>query len=617
MIEQTPVLPGLPPGGGGLIEQTPLILPNSRAIPRGLGGLLTEGYFTLTDEELDEAAVSTVHGAEPDDAWDEFTVDMMRASCAFFAQEILTGAPEHPYNGRFMISDHHQEWDELIAENDRLCVLAPRDHGKTFFFDFAYPIWKAYFNPRTKGFIFSATQPLAERILDDIKAELESNPKLQWLVPDKPEMWTKKEIRLTNGVTIYARSFGTRVRGAHPHWIVVDDGLTDETAYSDIVRRKQIDYFYTAITNMIVPGGRIIVVGTPFHMADLYADLEENDEYTFRKYQALDEKNMVALWPERYPVKALLRRKREIRTIRFDREFQCVPISDEMSLFPGYLFKGDPVEQYMVTLGMDWDFWKDKLQFTVMGCDFAISAEQGADFSVFWVQGVDLYGNRWILDIERHKGLPYHQQLSHMHRLAKKYEVGLLLIEANQMQKIFGQELKRKTDLPVQEFVTGVQKHALDKGVPSLRILLENQKFRIPRGDRRSVEITDIWINEMRQCTIIDGKVVSVGAHNDTIMAAWIADQAIRLGTFSYTFGEESDVMSEGQLNEQLGIPQDDLGMSEEISEIVANDPSLKLTPSQRERLGLDPIQTASDSGPQMAQASGNLIDDEFTGLFG
>ncbi len=204
-----------------------------------------------------------------------------------------------------------------------------------------------------------------------------------------------------------------------------------------------------------------------------------------------------------------------------------------------------------------------------------------------------------------------------MNRLGKKYHVGLMLIEANQMQKIFGQELKRKTDLPVQEFITGVQKHALDKGVPSLRILLENQKFRIPRGDARSVELTDIWINEMRSCTILQGKVECVGAHDDMIMACWIADQAVRMGTFSYTFGEEDDIISSQQLHAQLGIPQDPEEMTEEMGKVLEEDPSIRLTPSQRVRLGLDQEQPASDSGPQVTPASGNLIDDEFTGLFG
>lgn len=556
--------------------------------PRGLGDLIEFQHFEITEEELVEASNATTLSSYQDKTWDEFTSDMMRESCAFFAQEILTGPTESPYNGKFLISEHHQEWDDLIAEHDRIAVLAPRDHGKTFFFDFAYPIWKAYYQPRGKGFIFSSTKPQAERILQDIREEIENNPKLRWLVPEKKEQWSNSQIKLSNGHVIYARGFGTRVRGAHPTWIVVDDGLNDETAYSETVRAKQTDYFYTAITNMIVPGGQIIVVGTPFHQSDLYADLADNDEYTFRQYQAINEKTDVALWPDRYDKERLERRKREIGVIRFQREFQCVPIADEMSLFPGYLFKGQHVELFNVVLGMPLKWWVDAgIIGTFVGVDIAMSAEVGADFFVVWCMGLDKFGNRYILDIDRHKGLGYQQQLSHINRMARKYAAGLVYIESNQMQRVWGDELIRTTDLPIKQFVTSAQnKNALDKGVPSLRILFENGKFRIPRGDARSIEETDIWINEMRAFTWHEGKLQSVGTHDDTVMALWICDQACRMGAFSFTFGEEEDM--------QATKAEVDL------------------------ELGIDETKGAGEDGAESGNggaASGNLIDNEMAGI--
>lgn len=501
-------------------------------------------------------------GADP--VWEDFERQMIQASCAFMAQEILTGPPQAPYNGRFLIGEHHEEWDYLLTTYDRLCVLAPRDHGKTFFWDFAVPIWKILTQPNGSGFIFSSTQPQASRILGDIRYEIETNPKLQWLLPARKDKWSENHIRLSNGHQIYARGFGTKVRGAHPTWIVVDDGLNDETAYSDVVRQKQIDYFYTAITNMIVPGGQIIVVGTPFHQADLYADLESNPEYEFRRYRAINKEKdgtEVALWPERYSVRNLQRRRDEIGIIRFTREFQCDPIADDMSLFPGWLFKGDPVEQFNIVLGMSSEFW-DAIDVTrFMGVDFAMSSSVSADYTVVWTMGVDSYGNRWIVDIQREKGLGFQQQLSLISGVARKYEPALIFLESNQMQRIFGDELIRTSDLPIKEFVTTAQnKNALDKGVPSLRVLLENKKFRIPRGDARSIEMTDIWINEMRAFTWSDGKLQSVGNHDDTIMGCWICDQAIRRGAFNYSFGneEENEVDSETLMKELTGDDEEE-----------------------------------------------------------
>jgi intein/homing endonuclease len=416
----------------------------------------------------------------------------------------------------------------------------------SFFFDFAYPIWQAWRHPGKAGFIFSATKEQAVRILADIKAEFESNPRLSHLVPGpgSKRRWSSTLIELNNGHKIYARGYGTKVRGAHPMWIVVDDGLNDETIYSDLVRTKQIEYFHTAISNMCTTDGQIVVVGTAFHSADLYADLADNQEYHFERYQALSPCGK-PLWPARYSLETLLRKKREIGEIRFAREFQCDPVSDDMSLFPLYLFQGETVEQPTLTLGMPLEFWQEVGVTLYIGVDFAMSSSVQADYTVIWVMGLDQHGNRWLVDIYREKGLPYQAQLSKINEMGRKYDPALVFLEANQMQRIFGDELIRTTDLPIKKFTTGAAKNTLDKGVPSLRVLLENGKFRIPRGDRRSVDLTNEWIKEMRAFTFQEGKLQSVGTHDDTVMACWICDQAIRAGGFSFDFGQDVDLSPE------------------------------------------------------------------------
>ena len=54
------------------------------------------------------------------------------------------------------------------------------------------------------------------------------------------------------------------------------------------------------------------------------------------------------------------------------------------------------------------------------------------------------------------------------------------------------------------------------KGVPSLAVLFENRKYRLPRGDDRSVRMTDILTNELVG--------LGIEAHDDTVMALWIAE---------------------------------------------------------------------------------------------
>lgn len=521
---------------------------------------------TSLDTPLEEEDLSKyiLDGLDPERLQDdeylaEFEEALQKASLAYFASQTLRGDPSPPYNGQFLVSEHHEEWSELVTATNRLCVLSPRDSGKTYFFDFAYPIWMAWKHPNRDGFIFSATQTQAQRILRDIREEIESNPLLQHLVPSKKTRWNDSEIQLSNGHTIYARGFGTKVRGAHPIWIVCDDVLNDETAYSEVQRKKQNDYFFSAIVPMCVPGGTIVVVGTPFHSLDLYAEIKQKSAWTYMRYQALFQSCVecgqkkdacscesptlkdTALWPERYPLDYLYwKRDEDVGAIRFAREYLCQPISDDMSLFPSWLFQGKPVEQPTLKLGMEPSFWKKMDLAIYIGVDFAISASAKADYTVIFVMGLDPRGNRWILDIARYHGLPYIAQKSKIIAMARKWTPDLVFCEANQMQAIFGQELIRETDLPVKPFVTGAEKHHLEKGLPSIRTLLENGKFRIPRGDQHSVEMTELLIAELNSFTFDGGKIVSVGEHDDLAMALWICDQAIRAGAaFSSTFGIE------------------------------------------------------------------------------
>lgn len=538
--------------------------------------------------DLQTAAIQQLQAAGIDEAdWPFMLQQMAEADCAFYANQYLQGPPEPPYNGRFLIGEHHEEWSELIGQSDRLCVLAPRDHGKSFFFNLAYPIWMAEKYPGKEGFIFSKSQPQAEEILGKIADEIDSNPNLKHLRPaSKARNWSSKKIRLANGHTIFARGYGTKVRGAHPWWIVVDDGLNDEDAYSEVVRKKNIDYFMTAVTNMIVPGGQIVVIGTPFHHLDLYGELERNEEYLFKRYVAWDEEKDAALWPERYNKERLARRRREIGVIRFQREFLCRPIGDESSLFPKRLFQGMPTENFQTRLGMPWQYW-EKMGVTqrFIGVDFAMSTNVAADYTALFVVGLDKAGNRWIIDIVRDKGLGFQEQLSLINATAKKYNPQWIYCEKNAMQRIFGDELIRTSDLPIKNVHTGENKHSLEKGVPALRVLLENQKVRIPRGDGPSVQKTDEWTNEMHNLTFQNGKVISVGEHDDTAMAWYIAEQAIREGTFGFSFGEE-DGDREAYQEVMAGLPMPDVDWidDDEFYEEEMLDPNF--VPGEMPRVG-------------------------------
>lgn len=195
----------------------------------------------------------------------------------------------------------------------------------------------------------------------------------------------------------------------------------------------------------------------------------------------------------------------------------CEPISDEISIFPEHLFP--PCYDSTLCLRMSKADIRAHGLSVYFGVDIARSASVGADYFVIFVIGRDRKGNQYVLDIRRSKGLPFRDQLHEIEIAAELYDPTLILIESNAMQQLYSSELRRETDLPVKEFVTlATNKYPLDKGVPGQRLLLENRKLVIPRGDEYSIVMTDIWMQEARQFGYIDGKLQGVGSHDDCVL---------------------------------------------------------------------------------------------------
>jgi hypothetical protein len=343
--------------------------------------------------------------------------------------------------------------------------------------------------------------------------------------------------------------------------------------WSETVRQKNIAYFQSAIVNMVMPseqyadyfeGGQCVVVGTPYHMADLFGWLEKNEKYEFFRYPGILKENGEerALFPWRWSLAQLREKKKEIGPIAFAREIMCLAINDDISIFPTYLFP--PLFDETLTLRPTKEMIEQRGWTIFQGIDIARSASVGADYFVIFTIAKDRQGTRYLVDIHRSKGLSFRKQLEQIAIEANKYDPSLIYIEANVMQQVYSDEMRRMTDLPIKDFITtAVNKYPLDKGVPGLRITLENEKFVIPRGDEYSRVVTDIWMEECSQFGWVDGKLQGIGTHDDTVMAWWFADEAARAAGFSFAFDDEGgeddedDKDDENYMDVLVGPPEE------------------------------------------------------------
>lgn len=475
---------------------------------------------------------------------------LLKASLAYWME----------YEAKMQVGGHHIEWSELIWRHRKLALLAARGHGKSGFWSFAYPLWKSWRAPNTTGLLISNTESQVADLMRLMKQgkrfELEDGteftmnraadiPCIAAIMPDDWERsWTTERLTFTNGSEFKAKTFGKSFRGTHVHWIVVDDPIKDNAQYSETERNKAKDFLHRTIAKMLLPakGSQLVNVGTPMHGEDLHADLKRLSRVADKRGRKHDDWFQADypghwkgadgvshyLWPE-FRDAAWHQSERESNELAYAQEIELKPVTGLLSIFPPDLF-----HRHATTMDASLTI-RPSLQdiaangwAVYMGVDLAISAEVKADYTVIVVMAVDGNNARHVIDLIRLHGASYNEQIATIRDTATLYEPELIVIERNQMQVVFADEVERVSRYPVRAYHTGVEKNDLRKGVPSLRPLIENGRLHFPRGDVESIELSDVIIGEMQEFGFKDGKVTGLGKHDDCVMALWLCDQGVR-----------------------------------------------------------------------------------------
>lgn len=440
----------------------------------------------------------------------------------------------------FQMSWHHLEWGDLVHHHNKLCIEAARDHGKSYYFSNAYAIWQLYkySPPKTqqysrrpsksnsnRGFLFSFSLQQAVDLIEILKGTIESTDDLrERLMPSNTRegAWASTNIVCKNGARLTGKGFGSSVRGAHPYWIIVDDGLKDNVIYSQLQRQKSIDYFHSVIMNMLVPGGQIIVVGTPFHANDLYGDLKTKKGWFVIEYPAIFPNGKI-LWPQRWSFKDLIDKKNTQGNIIFSRENLCRPIVSDSSIFPLSILKRSLVRMENYTLVRNRDDFPIKFSKVVTGADFAISSNVGADYYCYTTFGVDEDNGMWLLDIQIGKGKSYDEQLQILKGINVRFRPDVMVFESNVFQQIFT-DGATKYGMPVVPHNTGTEKNDLSKGWIQISVLFERGLMHIPVGDKRSEDAKDIIFEQLGSVAFTDKEgLASVSDHDDVCSSMWLA----------------------------------------------------------------------------------------------
>ncbi len=430
---------------------------------------------------------------------------LLESSFEFFSSSLLNN----------FVADFHREIISLVspqAENNRLCFVAPRGHGKSELLGVGFPLWRAFHSKTPLNIlIVSATEKQAVHLLDRVKFYVESVPLLRDVLrPNNVHQtkWGGTEIRFKNGCRVAAYALGPSIRHEHPDLIVCDDILRDEIGSN--ASTKNIFY------EVVVPAAdaaQLVVIGTPQSFIDLLSELKGNDSWVSRTWRAVEVDEATgkrtALFPELLPLEKLDEIKASIPSVSWSKEYLCEPISSGSSLFPWALIEKS-IDKSLTNME---EGKKSKDYF--LGVDVALSDADSADRTVF-VVGEETSKGLVVRKVEVRKGWSSDRIFQRCLDLHSKFVFKRALVEQVGLSYDLANELMKHplTRSSFEGFKTS--RTSKENILGGLEIVFRNGALSIPKHDILIEELLSFGVKEHST-----GKQTfeALGAHDDTVSA--------------------------------------------------------------------------------------------------
>lgn len=411
-------------------------------------------------------------------------------------------------------------------------------------FCMALPLWRmwSYRRPnfmkpdipdnrnRKETCIITNTETLGKEHLDKVKEEIHTNEALSAVLnPNGKASLGATGFECENGSKLHLRGKDGFIRGLHVGAAVSDDLPDDSSIYSLEQREKLKDLFKGAITPIVEPYGYNIVDGTPYQAQDLYYELKQDPKFMVFEYPAIFPDGRL-LAPDRFTFDKLMEEKKSVGTLVFSREYLVVPISDDATIFPMEILMRSTIGMENVRLVDNIESFPFKLSRVVVGCDFAVSGNVGADYTCYTVWGKDLNGSYYLLYIYREKGLSHNEQINKIEYLNTVFKPNEIVVENNGFQSILADMCVQRGIKNIYPFTTtSGNKKDLRTGWASLAALFERGDIRCPyhpdtrqKIDTMFGEFTSIAFRPDR------GTLESISGHDDTVSSSFMAINRLR-----------------------------------------------------------------------------------------
>lgn len=219
----------------------------------------------------------------------------------------------------------------------RLAVFAPPRHGKSYRISRMFPAWMFAQKPDLRAIIASYGQSLSEAHSRAIRNLIEGETYRQQFPKTRLATTNLQQWDTTAGGSLIAGSVGGALVGHGGSLILIDDPVKSRQEAESATLRERAREWYNndLLSRLEEPGGAIVLMATRYHQDDLSGYLlndEDSDEWTVLTMPALAEENDplgreigAALWPEKYPVELLEKRRAKMGEYAWSSLYQQHP----------------------------------------------------------------------------------------------------------------------------------------------------------------------------------------------------------------------------------------------------------------------------------------------------
>lgn len=200
---------------------------------------------------------------------------------------------------------HQYLFDRLPRQKTgtHLAIAAPRGEAKSTIVSQIYILWLTILQRSHYALIIMDAYDQAATMLEAIKAELDTNPRLAMDFPKacgQGVLWREGVVVTAGGTKIQVFGSGKRMRGLRhgpyrPDLVVCDDLENDENVRSRTQRDKLESWFKRTVLKIGPPDDSlsVVVIGTVLHHDSLLSRLLRDPMWESRRFAA------IIRWPDR------------------------------------------------------------------------------------------------------------------------------------------------------------------------------------------------------------------------------------------------------------------------------------------------------------------------------